>query len=65
MSVVAAGNEAASWASLAKDLWAKAPQGGQGIEAVLGSTEHLKGQGEPGKGLLVSLQTRRGLPLFK
>lgn len=35
----------------------------EGIESVLGGQLHLKGQGPPGKGMLVNLQFRRGLPM--
>jgi hypothetical protein len=58
--------EAASWGGAAQKLWANAGQGFAGVELpqVLGDESSLKGQGQHGRGALVSLLTRRLLPVF-
>jgi hypothetical protein len=59
--------EAASWGSTTESLWASgAGRGfeGAGLAVVLGDAAALKGQGSHGRGVLVSLLTRRLLPVF-
>ena len=60
-------SEGSEGGSGAKRQEADAPRdGGSGIDVadVLGSSEHLRGRGAAGPGLLVALQIRRGLPLL-
>lgn len=59
--------EAASWGLAARKLWECAGQGfaGAQLQDVLGDEVALKGQGQHGRGAVVSLLTRRLLPVYK
>jgi hypothetical protein len=59
-------SEAGHWGAAAQTLWTSAGQGfaGQQLQQVLGDEVALKGQGLHGSGGLVSLLTRRLLPVY-
>jgi len=59
--------EAASWGLAARKLWECAGQGfaGAQLQDVLGDEVALKGQGQHGRGAVVSLLARRLLPVYK
>lgn len=58
--------EAASWGAAAQQLWANAGPGFQGaaLPEVLGDEAALTGKGQHGRGVVVSLLTRRLLLVF-
>jgi hypothetical protein len=57
------GTEAAGWARVGRELYDDAPLGrALAPETVFGTLDALQGRGDPGRGVVVDLMTRRALP---
>ena len=73
-SLLFSGGECGTWASCARELWKSsslwgAATGGNGLlddplEEVLGDPTFLKGEGQPGRGVILSIRIRRALPVL-